>query len=65
MGPDQDKEKHVKILNRTLRWTPRGVEYEADSKHAKIIVKMCGVEGDRISKIPGPRCPETPKIGSR
>jgi hypothetical protein len=55
LGPDADMNKQVRILNRTLRWTPRGIEYEADSKHAKIIVKACGVENERVSRIPGSR----------
>ena len=30
-------DKEVSILNRTIRWTSQGLEYEADEKHAKII----------------------------
>jgi hypothetical protein len=53
LGPDPGMDKQVKILNRTLRWTPRGIEYEADQKHAKIIIKACGVENGKVSRVPG------------
>ena len=53
LGPDPGMDKQVKILKRTLRWTPRGIEYEADQKHAKIIIKACGVENGKVSRVPG------------
>ena len=31
-------DKEITILNRTLRWTEEGLEYEADSKHVREIV---------------------------
>ena len=39
MGPEKHLSQDVKILNRTLRWTQVGIEYEADLKHAGLIVK--------------------------
>ena len=32
---------------------PPGEEYEADQKHAKIIIKACGVENGKVSRVPG------------
>ena len=28
----------IAVLNRTLRWTPQGLEYEPDQRHAELIV---------------------------
>ena len=41
MGPENRVSKEVTILNRTQRWTQAGIEYEADAKHACLIVKKC------------------------
>ena len=38
LGPDLEDLKEIRILNRTVRWTSEGIEYEADDKHAKTIV---------------------------
>ena len=38
--------KEIRILNRTLRWTADGVEYEADDKHVATIIKGVGLQGD-------------------
>jgi hypothetical protein len=55
LGPEPGMSKEVRILNRTLRWTSSGIEYEPDPKHAKIVIKECEVEASRSSKIPGAR----------
>ena len=39
IGPRDDQDKMVKILNRTIRWTSGGITYEADEKHAKRIIQ--------------------------
>ena len=37
--------KEVRILNRVVRWTEGGWEYEADQRHGEIIVKETCMEG--------------------
>ena len=43
----------VKILNRTLRWGSDGIEYEADPRHAEIIISECEVKNQKPMKTPG------------
>ena len=45
--------KEVRILNKIIRWTPAGVELEADPRHAEIVVKELGLEKATASKVPG------------
>mgnify|MGYP002810434541 CR=1 FL=1 len=39
LGGDEDDCKELCILNRVLRWAPEGIRYEADPRHAEILVK--------------------------
>ena len=39
LGADQDDEKEISILGRQVRWTDRGIEFEADPKHRKFIME--------------------------
>ena len=32
------------MLNRSIRWTPRGIEYEADQRHRQVILKELELE---------------------
>ena len=45
--------REVKILNKIVRWTDRGIELEADPRHAEIVIRELGLEGSTPSKIPG------------
>ena len=40
LGPEETDDKQVRILNRTVEWTPEGVRYEPDARHAEIVVKQ-------------------------
>ena len=46
IGPGQEDDKELKILNRVVRFTGEGVEYEGDIRHAEIIVKQLGLHTD-------------------
>ena len=37
-----EEKQEARILNRIVRWTPQGWEYEADQRHAELIVKAMG-----------------------
>ena len=38
LGPDKDDKRELRVLNRVLRWTETGIAYEADPRHAEILV---------------------------
>ena len=38
--------KEIRILNRLVRWTKDGIEYEADDKHVTTVVKGLGLPED-------------------
>merc|ERR1712002_1339778 len=43
LGPAETDEKAIRILNRVVTWTKEGLEYEADQRHAEIIVEHLGL----------------------
>ena len=43
----------MKILNRTLRWCEDRIEYEADHRHAEIIIEECEVLCGTVVETPG------------
>ena len=53
LGPEANMKQKVRILNRTLRWAKKGIEYEADDRHAIKIMQECAVINVRASKKPG------------
>ena len=59
VGPEKEQEKEVRILNRIVRRTERGWEYEADQRHAEIIIEATRMGSANGVKTPG----EDPKEG--
>ena len=53
LGPEANMKQEVRILNSTLRWGKKGIEYEADDRHAIKIMQECAVMNVRASKTPG------------
>jgi hypothetical protein len=52
LGGGQGEQKELRVLNRIIRWTPAGLKYEADPRHAEILVR--GVAGaERALSAPG------------
>ena len=43
MGPETEDDKAIRILNRLVQWTSGGIEYEADQRHAELIVADAGL----------------------
>lgn len=43
LGPSESDDKAVRILNRVVQWTSEGVLYEADQRHAELIVSELGL----------------------
>ena len=45
LGGGAGELKELRVLNRVVRWTPAGLKYEADPRHAEILVRgVAGVE---------------------
>jgi hypothetical protein len=59
LGPEPGCDQEVRILNRTLRWTKSGIEYEPDAKHAALIIKHLKLEGSKGVTTPGIHMEET------
>ena len=43
LGPEPNDDKAIRILNRVVQWTNDGIEYEADQRHAELIVRQLGL----------------------
>ena len=52
IGSARHLEKDLKILNRTVRWTPGGIEIEADKRHALEIIKEANLKDDKTVATP-------------
>ena len=49
LGPEAKDDKSIRILNRILEWTAEGLNYEADQRHAEIIVEQLGLSEKKAS----------------
>ena len=52
MGEPEDQ-KQMKFLNRVITWEKGGIRYEADPRHAEIVVKALGLENGKAVVTPG------------
>ena len=52
LGPDTHQEKEVRVLNRIIRWTRHGLEYELDQRHAEKMV--CDLEMEKAREVSTP-----------
>jgi hypothetical protein len=46
----------ISVLNRIVRWGGSGIEYEADPRHAEIIISELGLKGSKAVATPGIKC---------
>ena len=53
LGPEKHNQQEIRILNRIVRWTKEGLEYEPDQRHGELIVKELGLEGANSLSSPG------------
>ena len=42
-GPEEKDEKETQFLGRSVRWTPHGVTWEADTKHVEKLLEQAGM----------------------
>ena len=48
LGVDNGDLKEITLLGRIIRWTPEGVEYEADPRHRRMVTEYFGLgEGSK------------------
>ena len=54
IGPAKGDDKQIRILNRIVTWTKRGIEYEGDQRHVEIAMKEYGLDkGSNALSLPG------------
>ena len=53
LGPGAQDAKEVRCLNRIIRWTNRGIQYEADPSLAERLIQQVGLEGANGAATPG------------
>ena len=51
MGPGPKDDKSIRILNRIITWDEEGIKYEADQRHAEIIVRELEMKEDSKTAI--------------
>ena len=49
LGGEDGDDSEATILGRKLRWTRTGIEYEADPKHAQLVIEEMGLSADSRS----------------
>ena len=53
LGPGKDDDHEGVVLNRIVRWTSRGLEYEADPRQAERLIEDAKLEGANKVTTPG------------
>ena len=46
LGPRENNAKEILFLNRAIRWTESGFQYEADPRQAERLLEGLGLDGD-------------------
>ena len=54
LGPEKGDDKSIRLLSRVIEWKEEGISYEADQRHADIIVREMGLnKGGKTVITPG------------
>ena len=53
MGPGERDIKEIRLLNRIVAWESTGIRYEADQRHAEILIESLGLTGAKGVDPPG------------
>jgi len=53
LGPGEDEQKKITFLGRSICWTGRGLEYEADPKHVQVLLEEWDMKACRGVASPG------------
>ena len=46
MGPGNNDDKSIRLLNRIITWDEEGTRWEGDQRHAEILVRELGLLED-------------------
>ena len=55
LGPRHDQKKQIRVLNRVIAWGEDGITYEADQRHAELIIGELGLDNAKAVATPGSR----------
>ena len=55
LGPGDADAKEGIVLNRVIRWTDEGIEYESDPRQTEKLIAECGLAGSNTVATPGVR----------
>ncbi len=55
LGPGRGCSQQIRVLNRVICWTADGITYEADQRHAEIVIEELGLTGAKTVATPGTR----------
>ena len=53
LGPNAEDDKEATILNRVVRWTSKGLEYEADPRQVERLLAEVELDGANGAATPG------------
>ena len=53
LGPRKEDDKEGRVLNRIVRWTDDGLEYEGDPRHVEKLLLELGLAGSKPVSTPG------------
>ena len=51
--PHEGQLQELRILNRVITWTDRGITYEADPRHAELLIQELQLDGAKGVTTPG------------
>ena len=54
LGPGKDDDKEGRILNRIVRWSALGLEYEADPRQVERLLEETELEGEGVKGVVTP-----------
>ena len=54
LGPGLKDDKGGTVLNRVIRWTPTGIEYEADPRQVERLFQELELEGEGVKGVVTP-----------
>ena len=53
IGPGYHDLKVMRVLNRVVEWTDHGIQYEADQRHAELLIEMLNLKDAKGVDTPG------------
>ena len=54
LGPGAEDDNGIRILNRVASWKDNAIEFEADQRHAELIIKHLGLGSEKAKSVGAP-----------